>query len=115
MREQTNRHTNGENIFEAFKKMLERKLKCLIEWTKYGVETLVDIGFEKKIPDTMHESQNSFHVTGMTEYLISSNIVAILQSVMNSLFVFTSSNLINDRKQERFRFDFLVFNQRKYW
>lgn len=85
LREQTNRHTNGENIFEVFKKMLERKLKCLIECTKYGVERLVDIGFEKKIPDTTHESQNSFHVTGMTEYLISSNIVAILQSVMKKL------------------------------
>lgn len=65
----------------------------------------------------MHESWNSFHAKILTDYLISNNIAVILQSVMNCSLVFTSSNLVSARKQERFRFGFLVFNcnQTKYW
>lgn len=54
-RDKTNRQTNCENIFEVCKKKVRKKLKYFVEWTKYGLESLVDIEFEKKIPDTMHD------------------------------------------------------------
>lgn len=66
----------------------------------------------------MDESWNAFHALIMTEFnLISKNVVVILQSFISCSLFFTSTNVINARKHERFRFGFLVFNfnQRNYW